>query len=342
MLHTSVMKSSFAQIVPRALFLLLGTGIGLLLLILLLRSVNLGQVGDALSSADYRYLGLSLLPFLINWLLKLPRWALLFGSDAPGWDTLFGAMNVGYAINALLPARLGEIVRAYWVREGSGVSMVRSLSTIALERVLDGVSLVIMLLILLPSAALPGELVGPAVTVGIAFIVAFLGMIVLAFTARGDDSVVHQFLTRLDAGRTAPVARMARQIVTGLQALQNGRSLLLILVYTAVIWGSNVVFFWLLLRAFHITVPVAAGALLTAVLNLGMAVPSSPGYVGVFEYLMVLTLGLYHIGRARALAAALILHLIAFGVVTVVGLLYIARAMSSTVQMLRMSLTRTG
>src|SRR5919206_1913633 len=180
------MRPTTAQIVPRALFLLAGTGLGILLLVLLLRSVNLDQVGDALSSADYAFLALSLIPFLINWLLKLPRWALLFGADAPSWDTLFGAMNVGYAINALLPARLGEIVRAYWVRDRGGVGMVRTLATIALERVMDGVSLIILLVALLPFVRLPQELVAPAITVAVVFIGALIGMIVVAYTSRDE------------------------------------------------------------------------------------------------------------------------------------------------------------
>lgn len=342
MLQRGMMRTTTAQIVPRALFLIAGTGLGVLLLLLLLRSVSLDQVGDALGSADYTFLGLAVIPFLANWLLKLPRWALLFGDDAPGWDTLFGALNVGYAINALLPARLGEIVRAYWVRDRAGVGMVRTLATIALERVLDGVSLVLLLLILLPFVGLPGELVGPAVTIGVVFMGTFLGMIAVAYTSRHERSLVSTLLGRLETTRAAPIARAVRQIVHGLQVLHHVRSLLLVLGYTAVIWATNVLFTWLLLQAFHIDVPAAAATLLTAVLNLGMAVPSSPGYVGVYEYLMVLTLGLYNVARAPALAAALILHLIAFGVVTVVGLAYILRALGSTIQMLRMSLTRTG
>jgi len=133
-----------------------------------------------------------------------------------------------------------------------------------------------------------------------------------------------------------------RQVVRGLAALQSPRSLAMIVGYTLIIWICNALFAWLLLAAFHISVSVAAGALVTAVLNLGMAVPSSPGYVGVFEYLFVITVGLYGVARTPALAAALTLHVIAFGPATIVGLIYIARALGSTVQMLRMSLTNTG
>lgn len=336
------MKVRDPRVISRLVLLLAGTALGITLLVLLLRSVNVDQLTGALSNADYRYLVLAILAFLANWLLKLPRWALMFGDDAPDWDTLFGAMNVGYAINALLPARLGEIVRAYWVRDRSGVSMVQALSTIALERVTDGATLIILLLAVLPTVAFPRALLGPALTIGAVFIVALLAMAVLVYgSAQGAPPLV-SLLKRLEEGRAAPLGRAAHQIMAGLQALGNRRSLLLLLAYTVAVWAANTLFAWLMLRAFHINVPLTGAALLIAVLNLGMAVPSSPGYVGVFEYLMVLTLGLYGVARADALAAALVFHFIAFGPMTVVGLLYIARALGSTLQMLRMSLTRSG
>src|SRR5947209_4644030 len=137
------MQTTYARIVPRLAVLVGGTVLGIVLLVLLLRSVDFDQLGAALSNADFAYLALALIPFLANWLLKVPRWSLLYGEGGPSWDTLFGAINVGYAINALLPARLGELVRAYWVRDRAGTSMVLTLSTIALERVLDGVTLVV-------------------------------------------------------------------------------------------------------------------------------------------------------------------------------------------------------
>jgi glycosyltransferase 2 family protein len=327
----------------RLLVLLGGTALGIALLVLLLRSVNLGALGNAFATADYAYLALAAIPFLINWLLKVPRWSLLFGDESPGWDTLFGAMNVGYAINGLFPARLGEIVRAYWVRDRSGTGMMLTLSTIAVERVLDGTFLIILLVLMLPTVPFPHELLGPAFTLGAAFVVILLLMAVIANSSHRDDSVVGHLLDRLEAGRLLPVGKAVRQIVAGLHALRDGRTMALVLGYTAVIWGSNTFFFWFTVRAFHLDVPFAAGILLATVVNLGMAVPSSPGYVGVFEYLTVLTLSLYtsaagtvqHPG-ADATAAALALHVFAYGPVTIVGLLYIARTgLSVTLQMVR-------
>jgi uncharacterized protein (TIRG00374 family) len=327
----------------RLLVLLGGTALGIALLVLLLRSVDLGALGNAFSSADYGYLALAVIPFLVNWLVKVPRWSLLFGDASPGWDTLFGAMNVGYAINALFPARLGEIVRAYWVRDRAGAGMMLTLSTIALERVLDGTVLIILLVLMLPTVPFPHELLGPAFTLGAAFVVILLLMVVIANSSHREDSLVTGMLLRLEGGRLLPVGKAVRQIVAGLYALRDRRAMALVLGYTAVIWASNAFFFWFIVRAFHLDVPFAAGILLATVVNLGMAVPSSPGYVGVFEYLTVLTLALYtsaagtvqHPG-AQATAAALALHVFAYGPVTIVGLIYIARAgLSVTMQMVR-------
>jgi uncharacterized protein (TIRG00374 family) len=141
---------------------------------------------------------------------------------------------------------------------------------------------------------------------------------------------------RLETGRWSFVGNALRQVTTGLQVLHSARAIALLLVYTVVIWGSNALLLWLTLRAFHITVPFAGAILLIAVLNLGMAVPSTPGYVGVFDYLMVLTLALYNIPRTQAVAASLVFHAIAFVPITIIGLVYILRTgLETTLQMVR-------
>ena len=234
-------------------------------------------------------------------------------------------LNVGYAVNSLLPLRLGEIVRAYWVRDRSGIGMVQTLSTIALERVIDGVTLIVLLLVLAPTVAFPRRLLGSAIVVGVAFTGALLLMAVLVYGSTRDHHPLARLIARLE-GRWAAGGRILRGTMAGLQALGSRRAIALLALYTFLIWASNSVLLWLVLRAFHIEVPLTAGILMTAVLNLGMAVPSSPGYVGVYDYLFVLMLDLYGIAKAPALAAGLAMHAIAFVPVTIIGIVYIARA----------------
>jgi len=331
-----VFSSSRSRLLARLIPLLGGTALGIVLLVFLLRSVNLAQLGNDFSSANYWYLLLALPPLAVNLLIKVPRWALLYGKDAPGWDNLFGGLNVGYAINALLPARLGEIVRAYWMRDRAGISMMLTLSTIALERVTDGMTLLVLLFITAPTVAFPRKLLGPAITIGVVFVIALVAMVVMAYSATQEDHPVSRLLLFLERGRWSFAGRALRQVVVGLQALRDWSSVALLLGYTVITWASNVLVAWLVLAGFHIGVPITAAILLIAVLNLGMAVPSSPGYVGVFESLMVLILGLYGIGHTTALAAALAFHAISFVPVTIIGLIYIARVgVETTVRMVR-------
>ena len=338
-----VLLSPNVRLVPRVLFVVAGAGLGILLLIYLLRSVDLNQLGADFADVDFGFLALAVVPFLINWLLKVPRWALLYGEEAPSWDTLFGAMNVGYAVNALLPLRVGEIVRAYWVRDQAGVGMVRTLSTIALERVTDGLAVFALLLLTAPTVAFPGDLLGSALTIGAILVAVMVFMVTLAYSTTRPDHPLNALVQRLAGGRLGVLGRMTREIGVGLKALRNRRAIVLLVAYTLIIWATNGLLAWLVLRAFHIETPLISGLLLTSVLNLGMAVPSSPGYVGVFDYLMVLTLGLYNVGRTPALAAALALHAIAFVPVTIVGLAYIVRTgLEVTLHMLRTSVDRTG
>ncbi len=331
-------RSHHVKAASRLALLVLGTCLGIVLLVLLFRSVNREQLGNDFSTVDPRFLLLAIIPFAINMFLKVPRWGLLYGRERPAWDTLFGGMNVGYAVNSLLPLRLGEIVRAYWVRDRSGIGMVRTLSTIALERVIDGVTLIVLLALLAPTVAFPRKLLGSAVVVGVAFTLALAAMVALAYGSTRDQHPLSRMISRLEAGKWATGGRILRQTMTGLEALGSGRAFLLLAVYTALIWASNSVLLWLVLRAFHIEVPITAGILMTAVLNLGMAVPSSPGYVGVYDYLFVLMLDLYGIAKTPALAAGLAMHVIAFVPVTIIGIIYIAQAgLQMTLRMVRSS-----
>ncbi len=332
----AVTATRLLRLAPRLLFLVGGTALGVVLLVLLLRSVDLGQLGNAFSRVDYAYLALAIVPFLVNLLVKVPRWGLLFGADQPKWDTLFGAMNVGYAVNSLVPVRLGELVRAYWIRDRTGLGMVRTLSTIAVERITDGVAVLLLLFVTAPTVAFPGKLLGPAITVGVVLLVAMTGIVVLVYTSTRENHPLSRLLDRLEHGRGGVIARALRQAITGLGALRHRRALSLLLLYTVLIWASNSLLLWLVLRAFHIEVPLTAGVLITAVLNLGMAVPSSPGYVGVFDYLMVLMLALYHVAKTPAVAASLAFHAIAFVPVTIIGIIYLARTgLQVTLRMLR-------
>lgn len=292
------------------------------LLIVLVRSVDAERLAASLSHADRRLVIAALLPSLAILLLKVLRWRLLFVPDVPPNKSLFAALNVGYAVNTLVPARLGELVGAYWLTDGGGPSMFRTLSTVAVERVSDGLVLVALLVAVAPTAPVPRGLYEFALLCGAAFAIVLVAMVLVAIGSHRLDRLLARLL-RPRSSRWHAVGRAVVQLIAGLRALQSPLSVTWFLFWTVVIWMATTLQVWLAVAALHIDLSAPQALLLTAVLFLGMAIPSSPGYLGVFDYLAVLVLGLYGVGRAEALAAALVLHVVVFLPVTVIGLGYI-------------------
>lgn len=278
----------------------------------------------AFAQVDYTYLLIALVPFLLTFGIKVTRWGLLFGRDAPTWRALFEAISVGYGVNTILPLRLGEVITAYWVRDRSQVGMARTLGTIAVERITDGVAVLLILVVFAPTVAFPPALIAPTVVIGGLMVAGLASLVVVALVSEPQAGWMERAILRLRATPLRLVVDMLAQAFTGVRALRQPSAFSLYLLYTVIIWVSNSVLFWLLVRAFHLDVPLSAGFLLTGVLFLGMAVPSSPGYLGVFDYLMVLTLSLYNVKHADAVAAALAAHFINFVPVTIVGLALLA------------------
>lgn len=331
-----------ARRAPRLLSGAIGVIVSAVLLVLLLHNVDIPRLGDDLARANRWLLLAATLPSFVILVLKVERWRVLFGSEAPPRGVLFAALNVGYAVNSLLPARAGDLTSAYWLRRTGGVGLVRALSTIAVERVADGITVSLLLLSLTRLISVPARFVDLAlVAVGV-FLLLLIGMTALVYVTASRRLAVRVVDTRWGY----LVARLidgARQAVAGLTVLRSPRTAAWFVVWTLLIWASTVAQLGFALRAFNLQLPVMAVVLLTAVIFLGMAIPSAPAYIGVFDYLMVVVLGLYGVPRTPALAAALGYHAIVFLPVTVIGMGYIIHAGSRTaLQVFRIGATRAA
>src|SRR3954468_12569639 len=164
--------------------------------------VNLQELGGALAGADYRLIVPAMALWLIGYGARTLRWrALLTGSKVGPLQGLFGVLMVGFATNNLLPARLGELARAYLLRRQTGLRKTFVLASIFLERIFDGLALVAVLLVLSALVELPGwgrevELIATVLFVGVA-----LGVTVLLYRddliARLVEIVARPFPTRI-------------------------------------------------------------------------------------------------------------------------------------------------
>jgi uncharacterized membrane protein YbhN (UPF0104 family) len=223
---------------------------------------------------------------LASCVLRSWRWGQLFYRGAPDFQTLVKGIATGQTLNLTIPFRAGDLTRVMLLRG----RRLEAAATIALEKFID-VLFIAGLCVSLPLFwNVPEWLEGPRVW---ALWVGLLGI-------------------GLAAGLLIP--RKTRTYVK-----KARRKVPLWLFATLLIWTAAFSVNLFVLRALRLDLPALAGVVLLVVMQVGVAVPSTPGKLGVFQYLAVLTLSLFDVTKPRSLAVGLMLHLVVFAPVALVA-----------------------
>jgi uncharacterized protein (TIRG00374 family) len=268
--------------------------------------------------------------------IRTIRWRLILrgvdGGRLP-LGALWHATAVGFMANNLLPVRAGEFARAYAVRQAVSVRFTTALASIAVERVLDGLALVALFTVALvvPSfprhATLGGVPLSRLATVGAGL---FAGILIIALLVahrpapwlRGLGRLAHAVLPPRLADR---VSHVALGLVAGLGVLKSPQRLLGVVAWSLLLWLVNAASFAVCFRAFQLPVPPEGALLLQGVIGVGVALPSSPGFVGVFEAATRGTLAIYGVDATRAVSYAVAYHVGTFFPITLLGLASLSR-----------------
>ena len=313
--RTEVMVSSLperARLTPGLLCrLTLGLAAGLVLLAVAARRVEPGQVWAGLAQADPIWVALAFLAVLLTTAAKVGRWRGLFPqAQRPALLPLGRALLVGQLANALLPARVGEVVRAYLAGAGGKVSKATTLGTVAAEKAFDVLFLLIAGGLAAVLTPLPPWL--DISLLGLAAGGVLLLILAVAWPERRVLAWSGRWAHRLPWGAGGRLAEALRQGLVGLAALRQPRQAAVACTWSVVIWALAAGTNYLLFRAFDLRLSAGAALLLLVLLHVGVAPPSSPGRLGVFHYLTVLGLRAFGVERSSGLAYATVLHLIVY------------------------------
>lgn len=290
---------------------------------------DVSQVGDALGRASYIWLVPAVLLYLADLWMRALRWRALISPVAPlPLSSLFGILSIGFLVNNVLPARLGEIARAVIVGRRHGVSRSATLATIVLERIFDGI---VMLLFLGVATATAGGTVGsdwlavlvPLTAAG--FGGAALALILLALAPTTTLGVAARLLAPFPARLREAALTVAAKFISGLGVLNDLKLAGTTLVLSVVVWLLEAGVYVMVGQAFGMNVTSVGYLLALAVANLGTMIPSSPGYVGTFDALVARSLAIFGVGEALALAYAFLLHLAIWLPPTLIGFFYLYR-----------------
>lgn len=308
----------------------LKSGIGLALsaafLWLALRNVEWAGVWSSWSAARVDLLAAGTALLVGSWVLAAFRWRLLLsGADGLRARDTFAYILIGYLANTILPLRLGDLARASLIGRKKNVGISRSLGSIAIERLMDVLMLVALTLALMRVLEIPAPIQTGLTGMVAAGLVGLVGLMVVSLNRKHLPRLT-AFLAKIMPHRLADrVTTLLGNFSSGADVLHRPAGFLAVAALSAGVWLAAGLGTLAWVTAFHLEVPWYAGFFVLVMVNLGSAIPSSPGYVGVYHYLAMLALSLWTDDRSAALAYAIGTHALNMLANVGLGSFYLAR-----------------
>ena len=316
---------------------LIGLAVTVVLLAWALHGVDPGAVLNHLRRADPLLFFVAIALATATFPLRTIRWRVIL-RDAGGarfpLQPLWHATAVGFMANNLLPARAGEVARAYLARRQLPVRFTTALASIGVERVFDGLMMVALLVVAIAAPSFPrdatiaGTSLSRVATAGAALFGAALVLALLIVHRPAPwrarfARLLHRLLPARHADR---LLHFADGLVAGLAVLKSPGRFVTVVGWSLLLWAINALSFAVCFRAFGLPVPWVGAFLLQGLIGFGVALPSSPGFFGPFEAVTRATLALYGIGADRAVSYAVAYHIGGFIPITLLGLRSLSRS----------------
>jgi len=280
----------------RVLVALGGVAISAVFLWLAIRDADAEEVRSALEDAQIGYVLLAVVTFMAGYFFQALRWKKI-ASSPPGVRRFYGMTLSGLACNNVLPIRIGELLRANWLSREAPMPGGRALGTIALDRVCDVVVLAVFLVVGIQAVPTPGWLKRIVVGALILLVVLAAALVFARWYTRTKER------DRRTRGR---VRKIARDTIDMLGEPVGRRRAATWLGLTVVTWVLGTVALWFIGQSVGIELGPLDAVFVSAALALGVAIPSSPGYVGTYQLLGVEALALLDVPASEALAFAIL------------------------------------
>jgi hypothetical protein len=318
--------------VQRHLRSLIGAVVGVGFLAWALHGISFAVIWEHIRTANPWYLlGASVAGTLI-FPLRAPRWRIILSPVAEKLPLgmLWRAIAIGMMGNNVLPARAGELARAFALsRETKRVPFSAAFASLAVDRIFDATIVLLLMAVATLDPSLPagrtfgGYSIAKIIGSGAALaLVAILGLYLIVFFTE-HAILAWEWMTRRIApnfeerGRHTIVA-----FASGLAVLRDPMLFVSTMAWGIAMWLMNALAFWLGFKAVGIEVSYSAALMLQGLIAIGVAVPALPGFFGVFEWFARAGLGIYGIDPGLATSWAISYHVLTFLPITVIGIYY--------------------
>lgn len=311
-----------------------GIGISLFFLFLLFHKIDFAKLREAFVEMDYRFLLPAVAATFMSYYMRAVRWKYLLVplKSTTTMRNLFPATIIGYMANNLLPARLGEFVRAYVLGDKEGIDKSAVFATLVLDRLLDGFTVLLMLLLTFFTIQLPlgkegvqqGLVTGGYLVLAIYLLVVLFLVLLKQYPMR-TIGLIGKSLRPLPSRLTGKIIPILGAFIEGLRFPTRMGQLAGLFGSSLLIWALAVWPVDLVLRSFGISLPITASMFIMVFLVFAVMIPASPGYVGTYHAACVYGLMAFNLPKEQALSIAMVVHGISFFPVILLGFYYLWR-----------------
>jgi glycosyltransferase 2 family protein len=301
----------------------IGFFISVVFLYIAFREQDFAQIGQALRGANYWFVVPALALYFTGVAIRTLRWRFVLRAMRRFTvSDLFPIVVIGYMANNVLPLRAGELVRSYVLASRTGLRKTSILATIAVERVFDGITMLLFILVASLFIGLTSQL-QHLVAIAVILFGALVVVLVIISSPSARLVLTGRLLPLLPLRVRDRVQVMLESLFSGLAILRRRNDMIVVVLASIVAWLFEASMYFMIAVGFGLQVGIAAILLVTAVANLATLIPSSPGYVGPFEAGVLLALvGAIGVQREIALSYAIVVHAALYLPITLWGLFY--------------------
>jgi uncharacterized protein (TIRG00374 family) len=309
----------------------LGIAVSIFFMGLLFRKIDFNQLWLALVRVDYRFILLAVLCTFVSYFLRAVRWHfLLIPEKRIPLSSLYSATIIGYMANNLLPARLGEFVRAFVLAQREGLQTPTVFASLVIDRLFDGFTVMLILLFTLFSLQMPqglAEAESVLRTGGIVTFVLYAAVVVFLFLLKSQTmrtlawtAVLLKPFPQQLSDRIIP---LLGSFIGGIRLSSRGGHVAAVLFSSLAIWSFCIIPVDMVLQGFGIHLPVTASMFILVLLVFAVMVPASPGFIGTYHYACFKGLSAFGIEESISVSIALVIHGISFFPVIVAGFYFL-------------------
>jgi len=295
--------------------------LAILLLYVTLRGLNWESFWNTIQNGDYEILLITVPLASLNYFFRATRWSIFIRSEKKvSVISVFWANMVGYMGNAYLPARAGEILRSIFLGQEKGLGISFVLATALTERALDVIALVIIgSIAMLGQGSMPVELQSAMRVTASVGIIGLGVILVMPYQKKLVFSVLYRL--PLPEKLKATLNEQISRFLIGMQSLQNTKRFTTFTALTIIIWFVDAIVNVIGVHIIGQSLSIGQALILLAALGLSSAIPSTPGYIGVYQFVAVVVLVPFGFSRSDALVYILISQIVSYIIITFWGLI---------------------